>query len=76
MTTGDVVRIPRSKHPTEFARWCGVCGGPLVELSGRRVPVWVHARHRQWLRAPHGAEPLQHLDGLDEEGVHGLRASG
>ena len=52
---------------TEFPVRCGVCGGPLMQVTtdvvfdkprGHRLPVWVHARHRDYEGAPHAAEPL------------------
>lgn len=46
---------------------CRTCGGPLLETDtatvfdkprGYRLPIWVHARHRDWADSPHTGEPL------------------
>lgn len=59
ITTADVIRHP-VRHPVEFPYHCGACGGPVLEVRGRLVPTWVHARHRDWLRSPHAADPLRY----------------
>lgn len=55
------------KTKTEFGTVCGDCGGPLVQvdtaklwphLRGPRLPVWVHARNRQYVSRPHAAQPV------------------
>lgn len=55
------------KTNLEFPTKCGECGGPLMRTTtaavfgkprGPRLEVWVHARHRDWADAPHGAEPM------------------
>lgn len=56
-TTGDVVRAPRNRHLPEWDHYCRACGSPLVELRSRIVPVFVHARHRDWASHPHPADP-------------------
>lgn len=58
MTTADVIKTPRSKQPAEFDVWCAHCAGPLVLLTGRAVPAYVHARHGDWQADPHTAVPL------------------
>lgn len=56
------------KRPPEFPTACADCGGPLLEIStdrifdrppGPRLPVWVHARHRDWSASPHAAVPVR-----------------
>lgn len=55
------------KRPPEFPTACADCGGPLLEIStdrifdrppGPRLPVWVHARHRDWSARPHCSVPV------------------
>jgi hypothetical protein len=63
VTTADIIKTPRSKQPVEFPYVCGGCGGPLVPVQGRVVPVYVHARHAAWAANPHEAVPLNlHAD--------------
>lgn len=49
-TTADAIR---NRSPEEFPERCRTCGGPVMTLGDRVVPVWVHARHRDWVQAPH-----------------------
>jgi hypothetical protein len=57
VTTADIIKTPRSKAPAEFPVWCLDCGGPLLPVPGRTVPVYVHARHAAWAALPHPAAP-------------------
>lgn len=57
-TTRDVLTAPRSKAPTEFEVTCLDCGGPLLPVPDRVVPVFVHARHAAWAADPHTAFPI------------------
>lgn len=71
-TTGQLVRTPRSKAPREFPVRCLTCTGPLMQLRNRLVPVWVHARHRDWLKHPHPAYPITPMGAMGVDGAPSL----
>ena len=73
-TTAQVINTPRNRPIQEFEHWCLGCGGPLrlhfhAGTSGRLIPVWVHARHRDWQRDPHQANPVAPASAPPQEGV-------